>query len=64
MTSLQKTQLTLGIALLLSLGAYALLHIWQPLVVPALIGIGLIRAGITGTCPLESLFAKNNSVSR
>ena len=58
MSPLQKTHLTVGTVILLSLAAHWYLAVWYPLVFPALMGFGLVRAGITGNCPMTNLFAK------
>lgn len=58
MTPLQKTHLTVGIVILISLAAYAITERWYPLTLPALMGIGLVRAGITGNCPMTNWWAR------
>ena len=58
MTPLQKTHVTVGIVILLSLAVYLYTTSLYALILPALMGLGLIRAGITGNCPMENWFAK------
>ena len=58
MSPIQKTHLTVGILILSSLFVYYFLDKWYPLIIPALMGIGLVRAGITGNCPMTNLWAK------
>ncbi len=64
MNPLQKTHLTIGIVILASLALYALTQTWYPLILPALIGAGLIRAGITGTCPMTNWWARTCKTDR
>ncbi|MBP9760443.1 MAG: DUF2892 domain-containing protein [Candidatus Pacebacteria bacterium] len=58
MSPLQKTHITVGTVILLSLTAYWYFDIWYPLIFPTLIGAGLVRAGVTGNCPMTNLFAR------
>jgi hypothetical protein len=58
MSPLQKTHLTVGILILSSLFAYYLSQSWYLLIIPALMGIGLVRAEITNNCPMTNLWAK------
>jgi len=54
----RKTHLTVGTIILLSLAAYWYLQVWYPLIFPAMMGIGLVRSGLTGTCPMTNLWAR------
>ncbi len=52
-----QTRLTIGATLLVSVAAVY----WGSayfLLIPAFLGIGLVRAGITGTCPLTNGLAR------
>jgi hypothetical protein len=57
MSPLQKTHLTVGLGLTLSLALYWYTGTTHLLLIPLLFGIGLIRAGITGNCPMTNLYA-------
>lgn len=58
MSPLQKTHLTVGLIILGALATYTYLQVWYPLVLPALLGVGLVRAGITGNCPMTRWWAR------
>lgn len=59
MTPLQKTHLIVGTVILLSLAAYGYTDSYYALIPALLVSIGLIRAGVTGTCPLTNLLARH-----
>ncbi len=52
-----QTRLVIGIALILSAAASYWLSPYF-LVVPLFLGIGLVRAGVTGSCPLTNGLAR------
>ena len=58
MSPLQKTHLTVGVVILLSLAIYTYVQVWYPLIFPALMGVGLVRAGLTGNCPMTNWWAR------
>jgi hypothetical protein len=58
MSPIQKTHLTVGILILSSLFAFYFTENWYLLIIPALMGLGLIRAGITNNCPMTNLWTK------
>ncbi len=56
-TVMRQTQAVIGIAILAGLGAGAFAHeAW--LIVPAIVGVGLLVAGATGVCPMAMFLAR------
>jgi len=58
MNATQKTHTTVGVIILVSLAAYWYSASWYFLIPVALMGFGLLRAGITGNCPMTNLYEK------
>ncbi len=54
---LRQTQALIGLVILSGVAGAALASLWW-VIVPAIVGVGLVVAGITGVCPMALLIAR------
>lgn len=62
MNAMRKTQMTIGIILVMS-GTLAIVINTAFVLISIVIGLGLIKSGQTGVCPMEKFFKKRDSVA-
>ena len=61
MNALQLTHFTVGAVILLSIAAHWYTNSGYALLLPILMGVGLVRASITGNCPMTNFFMKRGA---